>query len=319
MANGLGWPEGGLCLPPALAIKKQKIERAASTSLSEAGFSPIELPTLEYAPAEDAAGGADDRCKFVAPDGRLLGLRYDHTASLIRFIATQESFELPARLFYTGVVFRRQKLTGGIVEVAQIGAEILGGSGVETDIEIVRVLARTLRAVGLSDFHVDLGTVEVFKGIVDGTQIPADVLADIREAIHRKDSGALKMALGKSGLPDPKMRALESMPSWFGGREVFGLAESRVESDRSREGLGTLRRVYESLAVPESKCGLGERATVGLGVVQSLDYYTGAVFEAYARRIGQPIASGGRYDRLADAYGKAIAATGFALNVGLLL
>lgn len=313
-----GWPDGGLCLPPPMAIKKRKIERAAVECLAGAGFSPIELPMLEYLPAEDGDGSAD-RCKFVAPDGRLLGLRYDHTTSLIRFVATQNQVSLPARLFYSGAVYRRKKNSGAVVEAAQVGAEILGIEGSGADTEIIRVLAKTLAAAGVTDFVIDIGTVEVFKGIVSGTSVDAGVLSAIRDAIHRKDASALKQTLAGSGLPVPKMKALESMTGWFGGKDVFDRAAESVESDRSRRGLEHLHRVYETLTGAGSTDVLKDRITLDLGVVQSLDYYTGTVFEAYSRRVGQPIASGGRYDRLADACGKSIPATGFALNLGLLL
>lgn len=314
----IGWPDGGLCLPPPLAIKKQKIERAAVECLASAGFSPIELPALEYVSAEDADGSLD-RCKFVAPDGRLLGLRYDHSTALIRFVATQDQVPLPARLFYSGPVYRRKKNSGAVVESAQVGAEILGIEGAEADTEIIRILAKTLTAAGVSDFVIDIGTVEVFKGIVAGTSVDAGVLSAIRDAIHRKDAAVLKQTLDGISLPGPKKKALESIPGWFGGKDVFDRAAGSVESERSRKGLEHLRRVYETLTGPGSGDTLKDRITVDLGVVQSLDYYTGTVFEAYTRRVGRPIASGGRYDRLADAYGKSIPATGFALDLGLLL
>lgn len=318
MAAEIGWPEGGLNLPPPLALKKQKIELAAVQCLENSGFSPIELPTLEYISSEDAAD-SDDRCKFVAPDGKLLGLRYDHTTSLIRFIATHENIRLPSRLVYSGVVFRRKKNAAEYTETAQIGAEILGVEGVEADIEIVRLLAKTLKAAGVPDFLIDIGTVEIFKGVVAGAKIDPAILSAIRESILRKDNAALKKTLDASGLPESKKNVLGALPSWFGGKEALDCASRAVENDRSRKALDQLRRVYDDLSTPESKGGLGDRVTLDMGVVQSLDYYTGAVFEAYARRVGQPIASGGRYDRLADRYGKSIPATGFALNLGLLL
>ncbi len=318
MAAELGWPEGAASLPPPLAQKKQKIEQSVVSCLSSAGFSPIDLPTLEYVSPADAAE-SDDRCKFVAPDGRMLGLRYDHTTSLIRFVATHQNMPMPARLFYRGPVFRRRRRASGYAEVAQIGAEILGASGVEADIEIVRLLAKTLQTAGVPDFLIDIGTVEVFKGVMAGTKLDPTVLEDIRDAIHRKDATALKLALERSNLPAAKKSVLSALPAWFGRKDVLARALSAVDNDRSRAGLEQLGRVYDALAVPADRGGLGDRVTLDMGVVQSLDYYTGAVFEAYARRVGQPIASGGRYDKLADRYGKSIPATGFALNVGLMI
>ncbi|MBI4180110.1 ATP phosphoribosyltransferase regulatory subunit [bacterium] len=307
-------PEGGLCLPPPLALKKRELVRSAEDCLAAAGFSPIELPILEYAPA-DAGSGAEDRCTFVAPDGKLLMLRYDHTTSLIRFLSSTQDLTMPQRLCYEGLVFRRKKGLGGYAEVAQLGAEILGVAGVEADIEMVRVMIRTLEAVGLTDFLVDIGTVEVFKGIVAGENIDPKVLSEIRAAIMRKDETALKKAVAATGLAAAKKNALLALPGWFGGPDVFATAAKAVDTARSRQGLERLKHLHDAL-VSE---GFAKFLSVDMGVVHSLDYYTGAVFEAYVRHVGAPIAAGGRYDRLADTHGKSIPATGFALNLAPLL
>lgn len=314
MTANMGLPESGLVLPPPLALKKQRLVRAAQDCLARDGFTPIELPILEYAPAK-AGADTEDRCTFLAPDGKLLMLRHDYTTSLIRFIASADNFTLPQRLYYEGLVFRRKKELAGYGEVSQLGAEILGVEDIEADIDVVRILIRTLEAVGIKDFLIDIGTVEVFKGIVAGTNVNSKILAEIRFAISRKDSTALEKALDASELPDTKKRALKVLPGWFGGPEIFDKAGLAVENERSQKGLQRLKKLYDTLV----KEGLGNRLSLDMGVVQSLDYYTGVVFEAYVRNIASPIASGGRYDRLADAYGKSIPATGFALNLSPLL
>ena len=58
-----------------------------------------------------------------------------------------------------------------------------------------------------------------------------------------------------------------------------------------------------------------ERLIFDLGLVRSLGYYTGAVFQVYDPAYGVPIGSGGRYDELLDGFGRPLPAAGFALNV----
>lgn len=310
-------PEGGICLPPPHAEKKLRLERAACDRLASLGFSPIELPLIEGLSSQDPA--SDERCKILAPDGSLLGLRQDHTTSVIRYVASQENFRLPARLFYVGSVFRRKKNFGGYVEVAQVGAEILGDEGTEADIEILRALGQTLDAVGVRDYLIDVGTVEVFKGLVAQTKIDAHIMGSIREAIARKDISELRRVLAVAGLPEPKRKALESLPNLFGGRDVIDRALAESDNERSRGALDSLKQIHAALSLPASQGGIADRISIDLGVVQSLDYYTGIVFEALTSRVGEPIASGGRYDRLGDAFGRSITATGFALNIAPLL
>jgi ATP phosphoribosyltransferase regulatory subunit len=57
------------------------------------------------------------------------------------------------------------------------------------------------------------------------------------------------------------------------------------------------------------------RVIFDLGLVRSLGYYTGAVFQVYDPAYGVPIGSGGRYDELLAGFGRPLPAVGFALNM----
>jgi ATP phosphoribosyltransferase regulatory subunit len=52
-----------------------------------------------------------------------------------------------------------------------------------------------------------------------------------------------------------------------------------------------------------------------LGLVRSIGYYTGAVFEVYDPALGAPIGGGGRYDELLERFGRSLPAVGFAIGV----
>jgi histidyl-tRNA synthetase len=60
---------------------------------------------------------------------------------------------------------------------------------------------------------------------------------------------------------------------------------------------------------------VAERIIFDLGLVRSLGYYTGAVFQVYDPAYGVPIGSGGRYDELLASFGRPLPAVGFALGV----
>jgi ATP phosphoribosyltransferase regulatory subunit HisZ len=60
---------------------------------------------------------------------------------------------------------------------------------------------------------------------------------------------------------------------------------------------------------------VAERVIFDLGLVRSIGYYTGAVFQVYDPAHGVPIGSGGRYDELLGQFGRPLPAVGFALNV----
>jgi ATP phosphoribosyltransferase regulatory subunit HisZ len=74
-----------------------------------------------------------------------------------------------------------------------------------------------------------------------------------------------------------------------------------------------MRAVYELLA-PD----VAARVIFDLGLVRSIGYYTGAVFEVYDPALGAPIGGGGRYDDLLGRFGRPLPAVGFALGVDRL-
>jgi ATP phosphoribosyltransferase regulatory subunit len=71
-----------------------------------------------------------------------------------------------------------------------------------------------------------------------------------------------------------------------------------------------MRAVHELL--PPS---VADRMIFDLGLVRSIGYYTGAVFQVYDPAYGVPIGSGGRYDEMLGGFGTPRPAVGFALNV----
>ena len=85
-----------------------------------------------------------------------------------------------------------------------------------------------------------------------------------------------------------------------GGIEVLdGVAEA-----------APLRELYALLA-PD----VAGRVIFDLGLIRSLGYYTGAVFEVYDAAFGAPIGGGGRYDELLGRFGRELPACGWALDV----
>ena len=72
-----------------------------------------------------------------------------------------------------------------------------------------------------------------------------------------------------------------------------------------------LRKLYTELA----QAGYGAYIRFDMGLVHQIDYYTGVVFRGYVEGAGDAVLSGGRYDRLVEAFGRRAPATGFAVDV----
>jgi len=98
---------------------------------------------------------------------------------------------------------------------------------------------------------------------------------------------------------------LLDVPRHRGGPEVLSGLEGPLE-----EAIAGMRAVHALL--PEH---VAERIIFDLGLMRSLGYYTGAVFQVYDPALGVPIGSGGRYDELLAEFGRPLPAVGFALGV----
>ena len=77
------------------------------------------------------------------------------------------------------------------------------------------------------------------------------------------------------------------------------------------DALDYLRDLYAELKA----AGYERYIRFDLGLVHQIDYYTGVVFRGYVEGAGDAVLSGGRYDKLVEAFGRPAQATGFAVDV----
>ena len=76
--------------------------------------------------------------------------------------------------------------------------------------------------------------------------------------------------------------------------------------------------LFRSLTLIEDD-GLLDYVSVDMGMLQDLHYYSGAIFKGFTYGIGFPLFAGGRYDRVAPAFGGDLTATGFSLGVNMVM
>ncbi|SFU86109.1 Histidyl-tRNA synthetase, partial [Clostridium sp. DSM 8431] len=56
-----------------------------------------------------------------------------------------------------------------------------------------------------------------------------------------------------------------------------------------------------------------------LGMVPTVNYYTGIIFRGYVEGVGSNVLSGGRYDKLLSTFGEDRPAVGFSINLDSVL
>jgi ATP phosphoribosyltransferase regulatory subunit len=274
------------------------------------GYELVIPPMLEYMESLLTGTGHDlDLRTFKLVDqlsGRMMGVRADITPQVARIDAHLLNRKGVTRLCYAGsVLLTRPRGLDSTREPLQIGAEIYGHAGIESDLEIQQLLAESLTACGIAGAHLDIGHVAVFRTICRRGGVDAELESDLYEVLQAKDLPGLRSATQK--LPKATRGALLALPQLYGDGSVLARARRALpkypEIDRALRDLKALSR---NGRIPVS---------VDLADLRGYHYHSGVVFAAYAPGIANAIALGGRYDEVGKAFGRARPATGFSLDL----
>ncbi len=310
-------PKGVRVFTPTETAQRRIVEGRLLSVLQRWGFREITTPTFEYSEVfEQPAGeGVDDQLfKFVDREtGRLLALRADLTSQVARLVATSlRHAPLPLRLAYAATVFRHHEPRAERQrEFEQIGVELIGLDLPEADAELIAMAVEGCQAAGLPDFQIDVGQVEVVRGLLDALRPPAPLRPRLVSAIRRKDSPELELLLRDISAESGLKAAVAALPRLYGGREVLEEAARLALPPASRAALANLAEVGMIL----ENYGLADRVILDLAETHAFEYYTGVVFGAFARGLGYQLATGGRYDNLIGQFGYPCPAVGFTFEL----
>ncbi len=300
-------------LLPAAARRIEALRRAMLDLFEVHGYQLVLPPLLEYVESLLTGTGHDlDLRTFKLVDqlsGRMLGVRADITPQVARIDAHLMNRTGINRLCYAGSVLHT--LPAGLNrtrEPLQIGAELYGHAGIESDLEVQRLMLDALRLAGITQLHLDIGHVAVFRTLVRKAGIRAEMESEVFRAVQAKDAPALAKLVRK--LERNLRTALQALPELAGGMEVLAQARRRLpDYAEIRQALGQLRAIAASLR------DAGTQICFDLGELRGYHYHSGVVFAAYAAGWSNALALGGRYDEVGEAFGRARPATGFSMDL----
>jgi ATP phosphoribosyltransferase regulatory subunit len=288
--------------------------------LRKSGYQLVAPPLLEYVESL-LIDGADQHLSGQPSDmdlrtfklvdqlsGRTLALRADITPQVARIDAHLLNRQGVARLCYAGSVLHT--IPAGLNrtrELLQIGAELYGHSGVESDLEIQQLMLQSLALLGVQNVHLDLGHVGVFRALVNHAKLDRHVENDLFAALQNKDSTTLLALV--AGLDEVSRTALMALPALYGScAEVLA---------RARAVLPALPEIVSALDDLQTLSGSLRVDSIGIDLadLRGYHYHSGMVFAAYHAGSHDAIALGGRYDELGKSFGRARAATGFSMDL----
>lgn len=313
-------PTGARDLLPLDVAQKHWIEERLQQVFQRYGYHQIITSTLERLDTL-MAGGAIERRSVIqlqGSDEEELGLRPELTASIARAAVTRMAgVTYPQRLYYIANVFRRTKGSSHNrqQEFYQAGVELLGGGGGFADAEILLLVAECLQELGLSTgWRLILGDAGIARSLL--SPFPTQLQATVRKAIASID----RVTLENLPLSDQlRSRALLLLDLRGKPADVLQRVASLDLDESQTEAVHHLKSLISLL----DECYPGANSQfpliLDLSLVQTLDYYTGIVFEVVTDSNQTHIlGQGGRYDRLLGLYhpqGESSPGIGFALNI----
>lgn len=297
---------------PEEAWRIEGMRRDVLELLRRNGYQLVSPPLLEYAESLLINDSADmDLRSFKLVDqlsGRTLALRADITPQVARIDAHLLNRQGIARLCYAGsVVHTRPSGLMRTREPLQIGAELYGHAGMESDLEVQDLMLQSLVLLGISGVHLDLGHVAVFRSLVQRAGVSAGLEGELFNALQRKDVPALQAL--SAGLPQQTRDAMQALPTLYGGVEV--IAQARAVLPDYPE----LRAALDDLVLAAKLQGRAASIGIDLAELRGYHYHSGMVFAAYHEGSHDAIALGGRYDDVGAAFGRARPATGFSMDL----
>lgn len=298
---------------PDEARRIERLRRRILDDFAVHGYELVMPPLLEYVDSLLTGTGEDlDLQTFKLVDqltGRMLGVRADITPQVARIDAHLLNRGGVTRLCYAGSVLRT--LPDGMNrtrEPMQIGAEIYGHAGIESDIEVQRMMLQALQLAGVREVSLDIGHVAVFRALVRRARVSRGLEGDLFQAMQVKDAPAITALARK--LDRGTRAALAVLPELYGGPEVL------VRARRVLPALPEIRAALRDLtALSRQLAEYAQIRSFDLGELRGYHYHSGVVFAAYANARPNALAQGGRYDEVGKAFGRSRPATGFSMDL----
>ncbi len=277
---------------------KEKLFSTLKEEFMKNGFRPFQTPHIEY--IDTLANKYDEDAEIVQEifkvsdrGERALGLRYDLTIPLCRYLAQNiKSMKLPFRRFHIGSAFRDGPIkTGRLREFEQCDCDIVGLKDVNCEIELMELFYRCYTKLNI-DTIIELNSNKILKGALKQYNFSEEDLDKLVLSIDKLKKIGIEGVLSEIkengfNTEDVKL-AIEILQS-----KTFEEIKSKAIHEKLLEGIEELETLVNGcsrLLIP---------IRVNFTMSRGHSYYTGNIWEVYdiKDRVKSSIGAGGRYDK----------------------
>ncbi len=295
--------------PPEEQILRQEAVGKIRQVFESYGFSPIETPVLERYDVLTAKFGAGTGTDVMNEIFRLndqgkrdLGLKFDQTVPLARYIAMNPTVKLPLKRYAIDRAFRDGPLKlGRYREFWQCDADIVGPRGMAADYEIISLAIDVFSALDM-DITFEINSRNLLSAILKGCSIKSSLnekVMIILDKLAKYGEKQVKEELLELDITDDQ---IEKLLDIFTIRDdILKRLENKFEDDEIKAAVGELKELMEYLDKSQK-----EKVKLNISLARGLNYYTGTVFEAFLKdsKITSSVAGGGRYDNMIGGFCK---------------
>lgn len=269
----------------------------------EYGYMPLETSILCH---YDMLAGKYDESndllneiyKLSDQGDRELGLRYDLTVPFAKYIALSKDLRLPFKRYELGKVFRDGPVkVGRDREFMQCDVDVVGMDGNLIEAELISLWLKGYRELGI-DVYVKYNSRNLMRGlikeVVDLDEEGITKVVTVIDKLDKMPKNELIEELVKVGLSEENATrmlgyydlSLDELKKTFADTRNSMLEQGLSE-------LSNLRNILEEI-------GCGKDCVFAPSLARGQDYYTGNVFEVYAKNgeLTCSLGGGGRYDKM---------------------
>ena len=306
---------GFMELTPHEQVEFDRIKGIIEATYHQFGFTSLDTPMIERSEVLLAKGGSetDQQIYFVtngvaAKDSNALGLRFDLTIPLARYVAEHfNEIVFPFRRCHIGKVYRGERAQKGRYrEFYQCDIDVIGRGelSIRYDAEMPSIIYQIFRTLDIGKFTIRVNNRKILNGLFEELAInvsPAEVLRVIDKA-EKISAQQLNESFIEIGLSQAQIDGLAKFMAIKGdvSNILASLDGLSLSNPQFLEGVCELKAVTDTMTL------MGVDAdyfAIDLSIARGLAYYTGTVYETILddSPVGS-ICSGGRYDNLAENY-----------------
>jgi histidyl-tRNA synthetase len=287
------------------------------------GFEPLDTPAFEYMDMLRIKSGEDilnQVYAFKDKSDRELALRFEHTASTARVVASHRELQMPFKRYIIGPTWRYERPSEKrFREFLQADVDIFGVEGSIADAEVISAAVEAFSRLGFKDYVIYLSDRRVLKSIVELAGIPPDRSLEAIRAVDKIKKigrdGVIEELRSISPYEEASIKLLDLIGLKGDNLEVIGSAKRMLKE--YPDGIKGCEALEELIRYAEA-FGFAKYIEVDLSLARGLDYYTGPIFEVFAKGYEEysSLAGGGRYDEIVELFGgEPTPATGVSFGV----